>query len=228
MTIQIFANTSVLLKESAQHWITLANTAIEERGAFFVALSGGRTPKALYTILAERAEEIDWSRVWLFWSDERNCSLESDQSNYKMAMDAGLDSVGIPKKQILPMPGDSLDAAGYQKTIETIVPDCCFDFIMLGMGDDGHTASLFPNTPALLETTQFVVSNPVPQLNTTRLTFTYPLIEKARCAALYVIGKEKRQMLSNILEKGMDFPAGRVAAQEVIWFLDSESAPVLT
>jgi 6-phosphogluconolactonase len=144
-----------------------------------------------------------------------------------MAMDAGLSEVGIPESQIIRMEGERLDAGGYERQVKSLIPDAVFDLIMLGMGDDGHTASLFPGTEALKEKERLVVVNSVPQKQCERLTFTYPLIERARLVVLYVLGGGKAEMLSRILEKREEFPAGRIATEHLVWLLDEAAAAEL-
>ena len=138
-----------------EHFIILANSAIAQNKAFYVALSGGSTPKAIFKLLATPLyrDKIDWSFVHLFWSDERSVGEKNPESNFFMAMEAGFSSLNIPKNNIHRMEGEALDlnaaANSYQAVIEKKVPLAAFDLIMLGMGDDGHTASLFPETEGL-------------------------------------------------------------------------------
>ncbi len=215
-----------------EHWLGIAQEAIEKRGAFHVALSGGSTPKAIFQKLKECRGQIDWTKVHLYWSDERSVGPLDDDSNYKMAMEAGLSTLGIPEEQIHRMVAeDKLEenAKNYQKLVEKIT----FDLIMLGMGDDGHTASLFPHTHAL-ETTpgQLVVPNHVPQKQTWRMTFTYELLHRTRNIAFYVIGKTKAEMLDRILSGELDpkeLPSQLVGLPscKALWIADKEAASLL-
>ncbi len=212
-----------------EHFITLANEAIKARGAFFVALSGGSTPAVLFLRLA-RADtkgRVDWNKVHLFWSDERSVAPDDPDSNYKTAMTGGFGDV--PKSQIHRMVAEGdiqKGAADYEQLIKDVVPGAAFDLIMLGMGDDGHTASLFPGTKALDEQKRLVVANEVPQKKTWRMTFTYPLIHKARNIAFYVLGDSKAGMVQSILEGNSKLPAGLVGTRETPaeWICDEGAA----
>ena len=138
------------------HFVALAKDAIEKHGAFYVALSGGSTPKAIFEHLTIHSSlsPSDWGKIHLFWSDERAVPPSSDESNYKMAMDAGLSKMPISQEQIHRMCAEKeieKSALEYEKTIQKVLQENPFDLIMLGMGDDGHTASLFPHTKALQE-----------------------------------------------------------------------------
>jgi len=188
---------------AAEQFIELAHEAIRERGAFYVALSGGSTPKAIFERLcsADYRSQLDWGRVWLFWSDERSVPPHDSQSNYAMAMEAGFRTMPIPAEQIVRMEAEAeieSHAAEYEERIRKIVPEGRFDLVMLGMGPDGHTASLFPATEALGEESAWVVANFVPQFQTWRMTFTYPLIDKARKVVVYVLGESKEPMMKRV------------------------------
>jgi 6-phosphogluconolactonase len=208
-----------------------------ERGRFVLALSGGSTPKAIYQRLATApySTALDWSKVHVFWSDERAVAPEHPQSNYRMAMEAGLSTLKIPEEQIHRMPADGdLEQAArdYQQAIETLIPDGRFDLIMLGMGDDGHTASLFPETRALKEQERLVVANEVPQLATRRITFTYPLINRARTIVFYVLGEGKAETLERVLEEPYHpdlLPSQAVGTIEnkALWLCDTTAAASL-
>lgn len=184
-------------------FIAIANSSMKKQGAFYVALSGGSTPHAIFEQLArpELASQVDWSKVWLFWSDERSVPPTDSQSNYGMAMKSGLSTLPIPKKQISRMEAETKieqHAAAYEKKIQETVPECRFDLIMLGMGPDGHTASLFPGTNALEEEERLVVANFVPQLKSWRMTFTYPLINRAHHISIYLLGEAKRPVMEKV------------------------------
>lgn len=220
---------------AVEHFIEKANEAITERGKFAVALSGGSTPKAIFQKLSTSpyAEKIDWEKVYLFWSDERAVPPTDSASNYKMAMDAGFSSLPIPLSHIFRMKGEiDLDKSAneYEQQIRNICEDGVLDLILLGMGNDGHTASLFPQTEALLETDRLVVKNFIPQLKQSRLTLTYPAINRARSSVIYVLGEEK----SDILEKVLNSPPGSYPIQKVgtskakaLWIADAQALTVL-
>ena len=221
-----------------EHFIATANSALSAKGAFYVALSGGSTPKAIFKLLASPLyrDQIDWSHVHLFWSDERCVSEKSPESNFFMAMEAGFSSLNIPKNQIHRMQGDASDlevsADLYQKLIEKHVPHAEFDLIMLGMGDDGHTASLFPDTKGLHIEDKLVIENFIPKLNAWRLTFSYSLINKAKNIAIYVMGKSKAPVLKQVLKGPFHFvslPIQKVGTKshKALWIVEEQAASQL-
>ncbi|MCH9811198.1 6-phosphogluconolactonase [bacterium] len=211
-------------------FLEAAKKAIEEHGSFSVALSGGSTPKALYGKLKECKDSLDWSKVKLFFSDERTVPPTDQDSNYHMAITSGFEALPIPKNQIFRMKGESDPAKGakeYEELIKKEIPEERFDLILLGMGDDGHTASLFPGTKALDETSRLVVENEVPQKNTVRITFTFPLLKKAKNIMFLATGEGKREMISKVFKDINDtYPSGRVRCDhsKVLWVLDKASA----
>jgi len=213
-----------------EHWLNIAKESINDHGTFYVALSGGSTPKAIYKALAtDYAEALDWEKVHLFWSDERAVPPSNDESNYKMAMDSGFAKLPIPEDNIHRMVTEEeigKNATRYEKEINDILEDKPFDLIMLGMGDDGHTASLFPDTNALDEETRGVVANYVDKKETWRMTMTYPLINKARHIALYVMGDGKNDMLYSILVENAPLPSHKIGTPEnkALWIADDEAA----
>lgn len=217
-----------------QQFVSIAREAIAERGAFYVALAGGSTPKAIFEKLAEDpiAKDVQWSKVWLFWSDERSVPPNHPDSNYRMAMQSGLNQLGIPEEQTFRMPADeSLEhgASRYEALIREKVPDQVFDLIQLGMGDDGHTASLFPETHALHTQDRLVVSNFVPQKDTWRMTFTYALINRARVISIYVLGAGKADILPEVLEGPYQpdhLPSQRVGTRSnhALWIMDQDAS----
>lgn len=218
----------------AEQFVGIAAEAIHERGAFYTALSGGSTPKALYQMLASPVyrQRVEWAKVHLFWSDERCVPPTDAESNYHMAMDAGFASLPILKSNIHRMPCDNADieqaAMDYEALIEKVVPEKEFDLIMLGMGEDGHTASLFPRTHGLHSQKRLVVANYVPSKEVWRMTFTFNLINAARNIDIYVIGKSKAAMLKKILTSEYnpdDLPIQKVGirSHKALWIADSEA-----
>lgn len=170
-------------------WLTIAREAIAARGRFTCALSGGSTPKVIYKALSTQKEALDWSKVDLYFSDERCVPLDSPESNYHSAWESGFKELVKPD-QIHPMysGGDPQEAAAaYDKLISGKV----FDLVMLGMGEDGHIASLFPFTHALTVDDRDVVANFLPEKEEWRITMTYPAINRAAHIHLYVFGKEE-------------------------------------
>jgi 6-phosphogluconolactonase len=202
-----------------------------------MALSGGSTPRRMHELLAESAG-IDWSRVHVYWGDERTVGPDDPESNYRMARESLLDRVDIPVGNVHRMRGehDPEEAAqSYEATLrETFgveppeVPR--LDINVLGVGADGHTASLFPGTAALQENERWVVANEVPQQETTRITLTYPVLNNAALTIFLVSGANKAEAVRNILAPDATErpPAAGVQPQgQVIWFLDEEAASAL-
>ncbi len=218
-------------------WIELAQEAIQERGCFIVALSGGQTPHAIFKSLsqAEHQKRVDWSKVLLFWSDERDVPLNHPESNYFMAMEAGLKSLPFDPKNIFPVPREQNreEAARlYEEQIRAHVPSLQFDLIMLGMGEDGHTASLFPYTDALHANHRLFVANNIPQKQVWRLTMTYACMDLARTICIYVMGEKKKERVAEVLLEGDDsdrLPVQRVGTptHKALWILDRAAASLL-
>ncbi|NDD58105.1 MAG: 6-phosphogluconolactonase [Chlamydiae bacterium] len=201
--ILIPGNASETIAFCVKHFLLAYHEAIKDHGAFYVALSGGSTPKSIFQALttAPLCNQIDWSKIHLFWSDERSVGPQDPDSNFHMAMESGFKKMPIPAGNIHRMQAEEeieKNAIAYQQKISSIVKNNSLDYIMLGMGEDGHTASLFPGTSALHEEKQLVVANWVPQKNTWRMTFTYPLIHLAKQVVIYVIGDNKKEMLLSV------------------------------
>ena len=214
-----------------------------ERGRFAIALSGGSTPKNLYNLLATNARStLPWDHTYFFWSDERHVAPNNPDSNYRMADEAMLSKVPVPPGNIYRVPAENPDAAAVAEAYEVSIrkffqlqPDQLprFDLILLGLGPDGHTASLFPGTAGLEEKSRLVIANSVEKLKTHRLTFTLPLINAARCVAFLVSGTDKAAVLRSVLEEsvpGAQYPAKLVQPSDgnLIWFLDRAAASGLT
>lgn len=223
-------NESDYLLGCVKHWVECAKRAIKKKGRFIVALSGGKTPQSLYQALSspEWRDEVEWRHVWLLWSDERAAPPESPLSNYHMAMEAGLGMLDIPKQQIMRMEAESdlgLHAIQYAKQMEQCIQNGKMDLVMLGMGDDGHVASLFPETAALLEKKRLVVANEVPQLKSWRMTMTYPAFERSELVVVYVKGLSKAETLRAVWEgeeNPLTLPAQRISTLQVptLWICD--------
>jgi 6-phosphogluconolactonase len=198
-----------------------------------LALSGGSTPRKMHEMLA-RKERIDWSNVHVFWGDERAVPPDDAESNYRMARETLLDSVGIPDANIHRLKGElnpEEAADEYEKALRSVfrllpgdIPR--FDVIVLGMGADGHTASLFPGTDALTKSDRLVVANHVPQLDTVRLTFTLPVLNAARLVLFMVAGADKSAASRQCMIGQNVPPAGlvRPVDGDLHWFLDSSAA----
>lgn len=220
----------------AEH--AIAAVALRHRAVF--ALSGGSTPKRMGELLAEPPfrDQVPWRRMDIFWGDERAVPLDSPESNAGTAMRSFLQSVPVPSEQIHPFAtgdGSPADAAAtYEERIRSLlgsddgaVPR--FDLVLLGMGDDGHTASLFPQTAALRERDRLAVANPVPKLDTTRLTLTVPIINAARMVVFLVSGSGKAETLAAVLdgpERPDDLPSQLIRPIDgpLRWLVDRDAA----
>jgi 6-phosphogluconolactonase len=217
----------------ADHFMQCAEEAIHDHGYFAVALAGGSTPKGVYQKLTEKpyAEKIDWNKVKLFWSDERSVPPSHPDSNYCMAMEAAFSKLPIPASQIYRMVADEdieLGAQEYENLIKTSLQPAGFDLVLLGMGDDGHTASLFPQTHALHVENRLVVANFVPKLNTWRMTLTYECINKAHRRVLYVFGKNKADIVKTVLNGTYQpdlYPVQNIGirSHKALWILDTDA-----
>jgi len=217
-----------------RHFISVCQTSIEKRGSFMVALAGGSTPKTIYEHLSVDPckAQIQWGKVHLFWGDERSVPPTDPQNNYKMAMDAGLGEVEIPSEQIHRMVAEEAieeNALKYDKLLHSTLKDHPFDLVILGMGEDGHTASLFPQTDGLKIKNRLAIANYVPQKNTWRMTLTYEAINNAENIAIYVIGANKRVILAEVLKSKDQFeryPIQKIGTKDnkALWIIDDAAA----
>lgn len=229
--IRVFPDVASLAQVAAEQFVELARGAVETRQRFLVGLSGGNTPKPLYELLATKrfAEKIDWARVQVFFTDERCVSPDHPDSNYKMAAAALLDGVSIPPTNVHRIRGElpPTDAAAlYREELRRVLGESGrFDLILLGMGTDGHTASLFPGSVALEEGDKEVVAPYVEALQAWRITLTLPVINASRHVLFLVGGSEKAGALSRVLS-GEPLPAGLVkpAAGALTWFVSRDAA----
>jgi 6-phosphogluconolactonase len=232
-----------LFAAAAEEVFRAAEDSVAERGRFTIALSGGSTPKSLYNLLATNARiALPWDRMFFFWGDERHVGPDDPESNYRMANDAMLSKVAVPPANILRVPAENPDAAAaaaaYEQTLIkffALKPGQFprFDLILLGLGPDGHTASLFPGTAALSETTRLVVANRVEKMKTFRITLTLPVLNAAECVTFLVSGTDKAEVLKTVLEGDAppeQYPAKMVrpAKGKLIWFLDRAAASALS
>ena len=241
--IRIFPDVDTLNKAAAAEFVRCGREAVAARERFAVALSGGSTPKRLYQLLTTEPyhTQIDWSRVEIFWGDERCVPPDHKDSNYRMAREAMLAHLPIPAEHIHRIEAERSDreaaARDYESAIARVfgvssgAEPPAFDLILLGMGPDGHTASLFPHTQALDETRRWVVPNHVPQLHTDRLTLTRPILNRARHVLFLVAGADKAERLVEVLV-GPDDPK-RLPSQSIqpdgqlLWFVDAAAAALL-
>lgn len=229
-----------LAHAAAERFVQTVSDAQRRRVVARVALSGGSTPRALFTLLAsdEYANKLDWQAVDFFWGDERTVPPDHADSNYRMAQETLLSKLSIPEARIHRMRGE-IDpvaaAADYSLVLQQVfeltgagsIPR--FDLILLGLGPDGHTASLFPHTSALDVRDQLVVANPVPQQQTTRLTFSVPVLLAAAHVHFLVAGNDKAPAVYRAIEGDWDpveTPSQylRQASGLVTWLLDSAAA----
>jgi len=227
------------LAEGAAYIFTgLLDQAIQIKGHAYVALSGGSTPKLLYQVLVEKYyDALDWSKISFFWSDERTVPITHSDSNMGMALKYLLNPLDIDPSQLHFYETEQppvTAAERYEKAIKNTVPLFKgipnFDIILLGMGDDGHTASLFPHTSALQEKQKIVVANKVDKLNTWRLTFTFPLLNHANQIILIVSGENKKERVYEIFkQQDTMHPAAQVLAKDgqTIWLLDEDAAQLI-
>lgn len=234
--VRIFESPRELAEAAARDFAERAAGAIARSGRFAVALAGGSTPKATYEILArDYARDIDWGRVHFFFGDERTVPPDHEESNYRMAREALLSHVpaGSAHRMRGELPPEEA-AAAYEEELRGFFGEgpTGFDLILLGIGEDGHTASLFPNTPALDVTGRWVVSNPVGKLDAIRLTLTVPAINAARAVCFLVAGEGKAEALKEILEGDADprdYPAKLVQpAGRAVWMVDRAAAGSLS
>jgi 6-phosphogluconolactonase len=241
--IKIFPDLNQLNQFAAKKFNTIGNRAIEENGRFAVALAGGSTPKLLYQLLTTPRfkNKTDWTKVFFFLGDERNVSPENQESNFRTANENLFKPLQIPTENIFRWQIELKDtekiAENYAQTIkdffdltENEFPR--FDLILLGMGDDGHTASLFPFTAALGETEKIATANYVEKFDTTRLTFTFPTINNSSNVIFLVGGVSKAETFQMVLEGEFQpekFPSQVVKPRSgnLFWLVDEQAAQLL-
>jgi len=235
--IMVPGNYQSTVETATRHILHEAAKAISIRGKFTWALSGGSTPKAVYQCIATEPyrNSIDWTKVWLFWSDERCVPPDHSESNYRMAMDAGMAGLGIPPSQIFRMRAEEQlfeHTADYEEILKSQCEDGHLDLVMLGMGEDGHTASLFPYTHGLNSREQLVTANYIPKLEAWRMSFTFQTLDLARHAVIYALGASKGPMIAEALSAPYDpirLPIQRIGQPErhALWVLDEAAAEPL-
>ena len=215
--------------DAAELILRHARAALGERDQYRIALSGGNTPRPVYTEFARIARDLPWDRVYFTFGDERCVPPDDPQSNFRMARESLFVPGAVPEKSVSRMRGEidpQIAAQEYQDGLDVLATQrgemiYRHDLILLGVGDDGHTASLFPETAALEEKTRKVVANFVPKFETWRITFTYPLINQARHVCFLANANKNPALLEEILEGDQQFPAARVAPVdgELTWIL---------
>ena len=242
--IQVFTDNAELTRTAATYFLHHASGAIETRGQATIALAGGSTPKALYSLLASPPyhNQLDWGKVHLFWGDERHVPPDHQESNFRMAQQTMLGRLPVPAAQIHRMKGERPDAQEAADEYESLlqshfklappqVPQ--LDLVLLGLGPDGHTASLFPGTTAVHEHERWVAAPWVEKLHTYRITMTPVLLNQASHIVFLVSGQDKSIALRAVLEgpsQPEEFPAQviRPVHGKVTWFLDNAAARDLT
>ena len=240
MMIKIFSNLEELNVFAAEKFVEIYRGAIERNDKFVVALAGGSTPKSLYRLLASEdfRGQIDWRKVFFFFGDERNVLPDNTESNFRMANESLLQPLKINAKNIFrcqtELENAETIAEKYEQTIKNFFdlrekefPR--FDLILLGMGEDGHTASLFPFTEALNEKNKIAVANTVEKLNTTRLTLSFPAINNAANVMFLVSGENKAKVLRAVLQGENEpekYPSQNVRPKNgnLFWLLDRKAA----
>lgn len=242
--IRVFPNLEALSRAAADEFITQARQAVTARSIFHVALSGGSTPKGLFSLLVSDdalRQTIPWDKIQFWWSDERHVPPDDPESNYKMAYDTLLSHAPVPSQNIHRVPAENPDASqaasAYADELRAVFQVDAplfpqFDLVLLGMGPDAHTASLFPGTRALNETSRLVVANWVGKLFTWRITFTAPLINQARSVMFLVAGDDKAIPLQGVLEgphEPTQLPAQLIQplSGNLLWLVDSRAASKL-
>ena len=232
--VRVFENPQDLAEAAAEAFAEKAAKSIREKGRFAVALAGGSTPRALYELLADRYRDaLDWSKVHAFFGDERPVPPDHEDSNYRMAYKALLSRVPVGSVRRMRGELDPREAAAlYEEELAAFFGGRPrFDLVLLGIGEDGHTASLFPRTPALDVRDRWAVENPVEKLGTTRCTLTIPAINAAGRVIFLVAGEGKAEALKEILEGDadpQDYPAKLVQpASGPVWMVDRAAAQLL-
>ncbi len=230
--INVFESPAELFQAGAAQFVELANAAVKDHGKFSVALSGGSTPRALFSLLAgPLAAQVPWQKIIFFWGDERHVPPDHSDSNYRMANEALLSKVPVLAENIYRVHAENANAdaaaLAYEQDLRKAfhlspgeIPR--FDLIHLGIGPDGHTASLFPSSQALNERNRLVVANWVEKFKTHRITFTYPVLNASAYVTFLAAGKDKAEAVHGIVDNGENLPASLVQPENgrLVWFLD--------
>jgi 6-phosphogluconolactonase len=241
--IRVLTTPQELFEAAAEEVLHAAKDAVEQRGRFTIALSGGSTPKSLFNLLATNARTVlPWDRTFFFWGDERHVPPTDPDSNYRMAEETMLSKIPVAAGNVFRIPTENPDAAAaaeaYEQTLRKFfqlgpAEFPVFDLVLLGMGPDGHTASLFPGSAGLHEKARLVIANWVDKMKTSRLTLTLPVLNAARCVAFLVSGTDKAAVLKTVLEE--DAPAEQDPSKlirpnngKLIWLVDRAAASALT
>jgi len=238
--IEIFANSQELARGAAEYFVERSGEAVAQKGFFTVALSGGSTPKVLYQLLAAPEEpflsQVPWSRTHFFWSDERHVRQDNPESNYRMAHEAMLSRVPVPESNIHRVHSENPDANAaaneYERTLLQLTRQSLpqLDLILLGLGPDGHTASIFPGSEVLHETQRLVAAPWVEKFDSYRITMTLPLLNNAASVLFLVSGAEKAEIVQQVIEGPKQYPAQAVQPThgQLLWMLDKDAADGLS
>ncbi len=243
--IHMGANAEELARFAAEQFVRLAGEAQRERGLFTVALAGGSTPKALYLLLANEQEpyraELDFGTIHFFWGDERHVPPDHPDSNYRMASEAMLRKLHVPVENVHRIKSEMADAEEAARDYEQVIEKFFrldrgqlprFDLVLLGMGSDGHTASIFPDSDVINEKRRLVVAPWIEKLKSYRITLTALVINKAASIIILVSGSEKAKVLHEVLEgehRPQCFPVQliRPIKGNLLWLVDREAARLL-
>ena len=237
--VRVLPNAAEAARAAAEELAAAAADAITDRGVFRVALSGGTTPRRLFDTLstARYRRRVDWMKTRVFFVDERCVPPSHERSNYRLAKEHLLDPLRVPPANVFRMKGEDEPrraAAAYEKVLRREFRDRAprFDLVLLGLGADGHTASLFPGTPALVEKTRWVAPNPAPSAGEWRLTLTLPVLNAGRRVLFHVAGADKASVVATLLLKKPGYrklPASRVRPSRgsLVWIIDEAAAAEL-
>lgn len=235
--VRVFDGLEALSEAAATEIVAIARDSVASRGRFTIALSGGNTPKRTHELLAERHRgEIDWTRTEILFGDERFVPADDPRSNYRMAKETLLDPAGIPSGQVHAIPTNVAGVAAaserYERTLRDVLGSDAVDLVLLGVGPDGHTASLFPGSPALDERARWTRAVDAPttvQPAVPRVTVTFPFLNAARNVLFLVAGADKRPVISRIFdgdEAARHYPAAMIESRgRVLWLLERAVLP---
>ena len=237
--LRIVDTAAQLFRTAAREFVALASQAVKNNGRFCVALSGGSTPKNLYILLAdEQVKAIPWDKTYFFFGDERHVPPDHSDSNYRMVNEAMFSKVPVPPGNVFRIHAEKdadVAAREYEETLRRFFDlkhnqPPRFDLILLGVGPDGHTASLFPGSTAVNETKRLVVANWVEKFETYRITLTFPVLNHAACVMFLASGADKAGILHEVLENpNANLPAQKVRPDggQLMWLVDREAAGLL-
>lgn len=235
MNIEILKSADDLARAAATHFVAKSHEAISKNGRFTVALSGGSTPKKLYELLADPTDvfrdQVAWEKIVFFWSDERHVPPDHQESNYRMTYEALLSRVPVADDNVHRVAAENPNApeaaAQYEEILKAVTGEALpqLDLILLGLGTDGHTASIFPGSEVLQETEHLVAAPWVEKFKSYRITMTLPLLNNGASVVFLVSGDEKAEIVKEVLEGPARYPAQAVKPKgELLWLLDQRAA----